>query len=225
MDTRRWERFAPLTGVLFVLLTVAGIVIGLSDSPDDFPAKVDDIVQYYQDDPGKIMLGSWLGLLGGFFLIWFAGSVRARLRDAGEERLGTIAFGGAVAAATAGFLIDAANFTAAMRADEDDKIDPAVATTLYDLANSLVGTALPTAIAVFVAATGVAALRSGVLPRWLGIVSLVLAVTLLIFFIAWFMTAVALLWALLVSILLYRAEPAVPVAATAVATPGGPPSG
>jgi hypothetical protein len=221
MDTRRWERFAPLSGVLFVLLTVAGIAIGLSDSPEDFPAKVDEIVEYYSDDPGKIMIGSWLGLLGGFFLIWFGGSVRARLRDAGEARLASIAFGGAVAAATVGLLIDTANFAAAVRAEEDDTIDPAVATTLYDFANSAVGTALPTAIAVFVGATGVAALRSGALPRWLGIVSLVLAVTLLIFFIAWFMTAVALLWALVVSILLFRAQPA----AAAPAPAGAPPPG
>jgi hypothetical protein len=207
--------------VLFVILTIAGIVLGLSDSPEDFPAPVDEIVEYYEGDPGKIMLGAWLGLLGGFFLIWFGGSVRARLRDAGEERLGTIAFGGAVAAAAVGLLIDTANMAAALRADEDDKIDPAVATTLYDFANSAVGTALPTAIAVFVAATGVAALRSGALPRWLGIVSLVLAVGLLIFFIAWFLTAVALLWALVVSILLYRTHPDRPV----VAPVGGAPPG
>ena len=221
MNTAGWERYAPLTGVLFVIFTVAGILIGLSDSPEDFPAPVNEIVDYYEDDPGKIMLGTWLGLIGGFFLIWFGGSVRARLRDAGQERLGTVAFGGAVAAAAIGMLIDTANFAAATRADEDEVIDPAVATTLYDFATSAIGTGLAVGLAVFVGATGVAALRTAVLPSWLAIVSLVVAVALLVPFIAWAVTAVALLWSLIVSILFFRAQ----TPATAAATPGGPPSG
>jgi hypothetical protein len=220
--TSSWERYAPLTGVLFVLFTVAGVLIGMSDSPSDFPGEVGEIVDYYEEDPGRIILGSWLGLIGGFFLLWFGGSVRAYLRDVGQERLGTIAFGGAVAAAAVGLLIDTANLAAAFRADEDDAIDPATATALYDFANSAIGGALPIAIAAFVGATGIAVLRSGALPRWLGIVSLVIVLGLLTFFIAWMMTAVALLWVLVVSVLLYRAQ--TPTAAPAAA-PGGPPSG
>ena len=221
MNAAGWERYAPLTGVLFVIFTVAGIAIGMSDSPDDFPGEISEIVEYYQDDPGRIMLGSWLGLVGGFFLIWFGGSVRAHLRDAGEERLGTVAFGGAVAAAAVGLLIDTANLAAAFRADEDDAIDPAAATALFDFANSAIGGALPIAIAVFVAATGIAALRTGALPRWLGIVSLVVVAGLLTFFVAWLFTGVALLWALIVSIVLFRAQ----APAAVPAAPAGPPSG
>jgi hypothetical protein len=220
MNTAGWERYAPLTGVLFVIFTVAGILVGLSDSPEDFPAPVNEIVDYYEDDPGKIMVGTWLGLIGGFFLIWFGGSVRARLRDAGQERLGTVAFGGAVAAAAIGMLIDTANFAAAIRADEDEAIDPAVATTLYDFANSAIGSGLAAALAVFVGATGVAALRTAALPSWLAIVSLVVAVALLVPFIAWMVTAVALLWSLIVSILLFRSQTAAPAPVA-----GGPPSG
>ena len=221
MNASGWERYAPLTGVLFVVFTVAGILIGMSDSPDDFPGEVADIVEYYNDDPGKIMIGSWLGLLGGFFLIWFGGSIREHLRAAGQERLGTVAFGGAVAAAAVGLLIDTANLAAAFRADEDDAIDPATATALYDFANSMIGGGLPIAIAVLVGATGIAALRSGALPRWLGYVSLVIVLGLLTFYIAWMMTAVALLWALIVSIVLFRAQ----TPAAAPAASGGPPSG
>jgi hypothetical protein len=220
--TSRWERYAPLTGVLFVIFTVVGILIGMSDSPEDFPGEVAEIVEYYEDDPGRIILGSWLGLVGGFFLIWFGGSVRAHLRDAGEERLGTVAFGGAVAAAAVGLLIDTANLAAAFRADEDEAIDPATATALYDFANSSIGGALPIAIAVFIGATGIAALRTGALPRWLGIASLVVVLGLMTFFVAWAFTAVAMLWALVVSIVLFRAQAPV---ATSAAAPGGPPSG
>ena len=220
MATSSWERYAPLTGVLFVVFTVAGILIGMSDAPEDFPAEVGEIVDYYQDDPGKLIIGGWLGLLGGFFLLWFGGSLRAHLRDAGQERLGTVAFGGAVAAAVVGLLIDTANLAAAFRADEDDTIDPATATALYDFANSAIGTALPMAIAVFVGATGIAALRSGALPRWLGIASLVIVLGLLTFFVAWAFTALGLLWSLVVSILLFRSQSAAPAPVA-----GGPPSG
>jgi hypothetical protein len=216
MVTSRWERFAPLTGVLFVLLTIAGIVATWSDSPEDFPAPVDEIVTYYTDSTNAIMAGSWLGLVGGFFLIWFGGSVRARLRDAGEERLGTTAFGGAVAAATVGFMVDAANLMGALRADEDGKIDPATATAVYDLGNGLVGSALPVAIAVFAGATSVAALRTGALPRWLGIFGAIVTVGLLILPIAFWFTGLALIWALVTSIVLYTRQPAAPLATQAV---------
>jgi hypothetical protein len=218
MSTTSWERYAPLTGVLFVLFTVAGILVGLSDSPEDFPAPVDEIVEYYEDDPGKVMFGSWLGLIGGFFLIWFASSVRSRLRDGGQVRLASVAFGGAVAAAAIGMLIDTANMAAAIRADEDEAIDPATATALYDFATTAIGGGLAAALAVFVAATGVAALRTAALPSWLAMASLVIAVALLIPPIAWAVTAVALLWALIVSVLLFRSQSAAPAA-------GGPPSG
>ena len=218
MDTTSWERYAPLTGVLFVIFTVAGIVIGLSDSPEDFPAPVEEITAYYEDDPGKIMLGTWLGLIGGFFLIWFASSVRSRLRDGGQVRLASVAFGGAVAAAAIGMMIDTANMAAALRADEDDKIDPATATALYDFATTAIGGGLAVALAVFVAATGLAALRTAALPGWLAIASLVIAVALLIPPISWAVTAVAMLWALIVSILLFRAQ-------SPAAAPGSPPSG
>ena len=61
MNTARWERYAPLTGVLFVIFTVAGILIGMSDSPEDFPGASREIVEYYEDDPGKIILGTGSG--------------------------------------------------------------------------------------------------------------------------------------------------------------------
>jgi len=220
MATSRWERLAPLTGVVFVVLTAVGVIFTMSGSPEDFPAPTDEIVQYYNEETDAILAGGWIGLVGGLFLIWFGASVRAHLREAGEERTGTIAFGGAVAAAVVGFVIDGVNVMAALRADEFDEIDPQVATAMFDLANGMVGTGLPIAIATFVAATSVAAFRSRALPVWLAALGVIVVIGLLILPIAWMFTAVALVWALITSVVIYMRQPAAPAV-----TPGGPPSG
>lgn len=218
MRTTGWERFAPLTGVVFVVLTVAGIALSLSAAPSDFPAATEEIVEYYTEETGLIMASAWLGLLGGFFLIWFGGSVRARLRDGGEERLGAIALGGAVAAAAIGWVVDSSNLMGALRADEDGEIAPETATALYDLGNGLVGSGLPFAIAVFAAAIAVAGVRSAVLPTWLAIFAAITAVGLLILPIAFWFTGVALLFALVTSIVLFVTQDRT----TAVAAPPPP---
>jgi hypothetical protein len=216
MAPERRERLTPLYGVVFVVLTVVSIVLGSMDSPEDFPGEVGEIVQYWENDPGLLMASGWVGAVGGFFNLLFLGVLVSRLRAAegGTGRLSATAFGGGIAAVTAGLLIDTMTLAGAIRADEDGLIPPATATTLYDVSQLLVGVALPIALAVLIAATGALALRVGVLPRWLGVVSLLLAVGLLILPIAWAMTAVALLWALVVSILLYL-RPGAPATAPA----------
>jgi hypothetical protein len=218
------ERLAPLTGVAFVVLIVVSIVLTSQGSPDDFPGEPAQIVEYFEENTDEIFIGSWAGIVGAFFLLWFAGSVRARLRAAegGDGRLSAVAFGGAVTAAAMGLAIDVTNFAGAVRAEEDGQIETAVATTLYDLQGIFVAAGLPIGIAVFIGATGLVALRTGVLPKWLGIVSVVLVIPLLIPIIAWAVTGLGLLWALVVSILLYVRQPTAP-AAGATRVGGGPP--
>ena len=206
MEAARRERLTPLYGVAFVVLTVIGIVLTLPDSPSDFPGKIDDIVTYYEDNSGRIITGCWIGLVGAFFNILFLGVLASRLRAAegGTGRLSATALIGGTVAVAMGILIDVTNLAAAFRAEEDEEgLSPEVATAVYDLNSLTFGAGLPVALAALVAATGAVALRTGVLPRWFGFVSLLLAVGLLILPIAWAMTAVALLWALVVSILLF----------------------
>jgi hypothetical protein len=216
MDAARWDRLAPLSGIVFVVLTVVGFVVGQSNSPDDFPGEVGEIVEYYVDDPGKILIGSWIGIVGTFFLIWFVGAVYSRLRAAEgrEGRVAAVALGGGLAAAAISLAVDAVNAAAAFRADEDDRIDPGQAAAMYDLQGALVGIALPVGIAALTGAIAVLALRVGVLPRWFGVASAVLAIGLLIAPIAWFLVLVSMLWIVALSILLYVRTPVEPAAAT-----------
>jgi hypothetical protein len=62
---------------------------------------------------------------------------------------------------------------------------PAAAAALNDLSSIIVGIATPVALAVFVASTGIVSIATGVLPRWLGWLSLLLALGLLIPVISW----------------------------------------
>jgi hypothetical protein len=218
----RWERLAPLSGVVFVILVVVSIVLQNADSPEDFPGKPSEIVTYYEDNVDRILAGSWIGLIGAFFLLWFVSVLRSRLRvaEGGTGRLATTAFAGGIVAAVGGALIDMLNLTAVLRADEEGTIPADIATTLYDVQGMTVSTVLPLGLAVLVAATGLLALRTGVLPRWFGIVSLLLAIPLLVPPIAWAVTALALVWAVAVSILLYL-RPTLPVTQVPGATTPG----
>ena len=65
MNTSRLERFAPLSGVAFVVLIVASIVIGTSNSPEDFPAPVNEIVEYYTEETDAVIFAGWAGLSAG----------------------------------------------------------------------------------------------------------------------------------------------------------------
>jgi hypothetical protein len=220
MEASRRDRLAPLTGVVFVVLLVTSIVVGSSGSPEDFPGKVDEIVEYYEDHHGSVLISGTIGTIAAFFFLLFAGTLRARLAAAegGDLRLASTAFAGAIAVATVGLAIDAVNLAAGLRAEEDDKIAPAEATALFDLQGALVGAALPVALAVMIAATGALALRAVLLPRWFGFVSLVLAIGLLIIVIAFFILPLALLWVVVVSVLLIRAPAAAEPAATTPTT-------
>ena len=105
-------------------------------------------------------------------------------------------------------LIDTANMAAALRADEDEAIDPATATALYDFATTAIGGGLATAFAVFVAAVSLVALRRLLLPRWLGWIGLAVALILLAGPVAFVALLFLLpLWVLGVGILLYLRWP------------------
>ena len=98
MADSNWERFAPLTGVVFVVLLVAGVVV---INNYDYLPPAGEIESFYEDNSTMISVGAFLALLSVFFFLWFLGSVRSTLRiaEGGTGRLSAVAFGGGVAAA------------------------------------------------------------------------------------------------------------------------------
>src|SRR5215207_8871225 len=74
-----WERYAPLAGVLAVVLWVIGIIVRETAVEMKTPAA---LLDSYRNEEGSILLGGFLWVLGTFFFFWFLGSLRARLAAA-----------------------------------------------------------------------------------------------------------------------------------------------
>jgi hypothetical protein len=196
-------------GVLAFILTVIGFIVAGSDSPD-FLDSGQEIAAYYTDDSGRILAGSYIGLLGTAAFIWFLGELRDRMRrheNVTGGRLSNIAFGGGLVASAMFLLVDLTNIAGAMRADEDGRILPATAATLYDVSGLALG-AGAFALAVLLIAVAIHAFRTGMLPAWLGWVSILIAIVCLTPW-SFLGSMIGLVWVLVVSIMLYmRGAPA-----------------
>jgi hypothetical protein len=174
----REERLAPLTGVAVLVLGLAGLIVleGPADRPE-IDAAPSAFLSYF-GDRDTVILGSFLLMLSAAFFIWFAGALRAALRQGEGEagRLSAIAFGGGVATAILFAALPSVSILGALDADQ---LSPVDAKTIFLVGDAFIYAATVTA-AVLLAATGLTALRAATLPRWLAWVSLALALWLLI---------------------------------------------
>ena len=166
------------SGVTPLLLALTGLIVleGPADRPElDQPPVM--ILSYFAEQD-TVILGSFLLMLAAALFLWFAGCLRAALRNAegGDGRLSTIAFGGGAAAAAFMLVMPAVNVCGALSADY---LSVRQAQTLYLLGDAFLYPAAMAA-AVMLAATALVALRTGVLARWLAWPSLVLALWLLV---------------------------------------------
>jgi hypothetical protein len=199
----RWQRVEPLAGIVFVVLAVISLATA---SGEEFLAEPEEVADYFLDHSGRIMVAEIIGGFAIFAFFWFVGAVRNRLRvpQTPEGGLPALAFGGGIAAATLLLVANAATMAGAFRADEDGRIDPGVAAALNDISSLIIGIAAPVALAVFVAATGIVSITTGVLPKWLGWASLLIALGFLIPYISFIFWLPFGVWVLVVSVLLYR---------------------
>src|SRR3954462_11781533 len=105
--TGRWERLAPLTGVLaiaVILIAVVGIG-GNTPGANDPAAK--NLAHYKEHRDRQMGAGFILAIAGALF-VFFSATMRALLsRAPARGRLGTAAFGGGIITA-AGILIASA---------------------------------------------------------------------------------------------------------------------
>jgi hypothetical protein len=199
----RWKRLEPLAGIVFFVLALIAVFIAPGE---DFLAEPSKVADYYADNSGRIMTAEFIGDLAIFAFFWFVGAVRNRLRvpETPEGGLPALAFGGGIAAATLILLANTATLAGAFRAEEDGQINAATAAALNDVSSLIIGIAAPVALAVFVAATGIVSIATGVLPRWLGWLSLLVALGFLIPYIGFLFWVPFGIWVLAVSLLLYR---------------------
>jgi hypothetical protein len=168
---RPW--FAPLTGVLFLLILIVGLVV-FGEEPPGVDEDVNEIIDFYVDKDTEVYAGVIAEGLAALVLVFFAGSLRRVLRIAEGEggTLSLVAFGGLLMVAT-GFAIDATISLTLVETVED--VEPATVQTLAALfENDFIPLAVGSGI--FVLALGISTVRHGAFPKWLGWVAIVLAV-------------------------------------------------
>jgi hypothetical protein len=201
MESRGLQRFAPLTGVVFVALIVLAIIIG-GETPDNDDSR-QAIVDFWSENDDAQIWSNIIGAWATVFFLWFAASLRSALRrgEEGPARLSTLSFGGAVVAAVG--LLSALSLNFAV-ADSVGDVPASVTQTLTVLSN---GFFFPIAAgyALFFLAVGLLALRTGMLPVWLGWVTVALGIVCLTP-VGFFALLLGLVWILIVSVLLYRRE-------------------
>jgi hypothetical protein len=161
MDGSRWERYAAIGGVIFVVLNVVGALIGGSPpAPSDSAAK---IAKYYADKDTALETAMWLGGIGTMGLAWWFGSLWRRMARAegGAARLGLVSLIGLTLAGSGFLASTAVNTAAALRAGDIGDSAP----YYYTLGVVLLGAA-GFGIAVHLFATNVLAVRTRILPIW-----------------------------------------------------------
>jgi hypothetical protein len=201
MNESRFERLAPLTGVVSVGLLIFGAVV---ISNYDFLPPAEEVADFLNGNPTRVITGAYLALISAFFLIWFAGSVRIPLlaREGGTGRLSMVAFGGGIAAAVALGTSFTAILSAGLRAGAPGGITPIGSVTMFDFWGQAAGQMFAISLAVLIGATAVVSIRTTVFPAWFGWVSTLIAFGLLTPA-AYIVLALAVVWLLVVSIWLY----------------------
>ena len=158
----------PLLGALFVVLAIiAFILMGEPPSVDDNSA--DEIVDWYVDNHDEAIAGALIIAVGAVAFIFFANYLRAVFRETTASA--TILAGAAIF--VVGGAIDSTVLVATAEAADD--VDPTAVQALQAFwDNDFVPIAV--GLSVFLFSLAASMLRTGLVPRWLGWVTLLLAI-------------------------------------------------
>ena len=171
---RNW--IAPLCGVAFTIVVVIGSVLTGGEGQDPAKHTAQEIANYYTDHDSRNMIGAGLLALGGVLLLFFAGWIREVLGAGRPDRtLANVAFGALVALAAAIGVGATIHFALADFADESENVGASAiaAVNVIDFDYFL---PLAMSMSAFLLATGLAVLRGGGLPRWLGWLTLIVGI-------------------------------------------------
>jgi len=205
----RFGRFAPLTGLIFVALAVAGgLAVGNTPNAD---APIVKVTHYYSAHHNRIFAAGILWSYAAIFLAFFGATLWSRIRGLGRPVLagGTLV---GTAVASFGLLGCGVNFALGDIGNKSAVSSNAIQ-SLHVLTDGLF---IPVAAGIEILLLGVAlaAILGGILPRWLAWVALVLAIV-QVTPIGFFATLAFLIWTIIVSIVMLLR----PVAARVEAAP------
>jgi hypothetical protein len=185
------------------VLWVAGVFLLEGAGNPAGPSGGEEIAEFYRDDRTPILIAATLHVLGGFFFLWFVAALYPVLKAGGSPPwLAVATIVGGTAGATMMLAMTAGQSTGATT--DTDLLTPDTAIVFWRLAHGFF-VAAEIALAVFVGALSILALRRFVLPRWLGWVGLAITVLLLIPPIGWAaLLFLVPLWLIAVSVILWR---------------------
>lgn len=172
MTSSRWERLAPLTGAVSVVLVLLAVIAIGGNTPDakDSGTKV---LAYYAKHRSNEENASFVLAIAAGIMLFFVAVLWHRLRSRSQSgRLATATLAGGIVG-VGGMLFVAAMHLAL--AESGKYGDATVAHTLNIIdANTFLP--LSSGIGVMVLAAGASAWRTGALPKWLGVVGVIAGV-------------------------------------------------
>ena len=197
MTADRWSKLAPLTGVLFAVLTIAAVFVG-GETPEA-NASAAKVIAYFGTHRSQVETSNILFALAFLVVVLFAGALRSYVRSAAEG-LGALILAGAVIMAVGAVTVSGVEYGLAHHLAE---LRPGTAQTLNVLTNEL-GLPILAGAFVFAISSGLAILRGAALPNWLGWVAIVLGIVVLIPPIGFPALLGFVIWSIVVSILMYQ---------------------
>jgi hypothetical protein len=177
------ERWAPIGGIIFVVLMVTGSFFVLDVPAAAAPAQ--EIADYLADSGThtRNIIGAYIWVVGALAFLWFLTRLRSDLRRAegGTGALSNLVFGAGVAF-TAVWMVSAAALASVAYAIElrDAPIsDPDLVRVLPPMGGLLLLLGGGFAGLLLVLGASVAIFQTGVFPRWLAWLGIVAAIVLL----------------------------------------------
>ncbi len=173
MRTSGTYRSTALAGGGFAALFVG--VFATGGEPPDEKAPAAEVIAYYNDHASQLRLAGFAMVVVAVLLLFFAGGLRKALtRDGGPggDGVPSVAFGGAVAYAVS-LAVTVVSAMALVAAADTGNAD---AVTALNILDNKTFPLFMVGLSATMLATGLGALRSTVLPRWLTGTSIVLGI-------------------------------------------------
>ena len=164
---QKLQRYGPLGAILGIILVLVSFAVhGRWASTEESAQEIADLYVQNQD---RVFMGSWVAILGGLCMLVFGMCMSQRVRDTGQQLLGMLVAGATLIAVT-GLAVDSA-----LRAGlsiQADNMSPEAMKTMHAIWDAFFWP-MHAGMATLVLAIGLAALGSGLLPKWLGWVGVV----------------------------------------------------
>lgn len=155
-------RFAPLSGLVAVVLFGAGNAIWAFEQPPR-DADTEELISFYEGTSIEIVIGGTMSIIAVLFFVWFGALLRERLVAAeGAQRTGLplVAFAGTVVTAAVGLGAETINMAGALSA-EDGQLTADTAQIYFDVSYALGAPSAGVGIAMVAVPTALIALRTG----------------------------------------------------------------